>query len=596
MPTAVLTLAAVALVVAPQDSRAPEVAWLGTPDRPSESLHRMAFSPDGKLLAHTGDSGEIRLIDAATARYVRSWKRPGRVDGLAFVDGGNLLATLEPDGLRLWKAADALEVRHLKGHDAKALSLAGAGSLMATGDVRGKVRLWSVDGTEKREVDFDVMGAAELALSGDGKRLAVGGAKSMIEILHLDTGERVSVALKSYPQWIGFSPDGSTLASIDAKGRILAVNASTGGIGWSTPAPLRVGPSSAAFAASGKEMWTSDGTGLALRSVSDGKEVRRIDTGRGEGRVVLSPDGKLLVTGGAGAPLRFIEADSGREVHVRAGHAKPANGFAWTAGGARLVSVGGDGTLRVWDPTARSEVKSVQAEMSLDCVVLSPDGKVAVTGEAGAAVRFWNLEEAREVRKADLGEMGSRALVRFPDGAGFVVLTSEGTVRAFDFEGKEREAPPVGTGVSAMAWSPDGARIACAKESGIEILDAKSGESRASVTLGGEMCHALAWTPDGARLLTGQTDKKAVVRDAKSLAEARTLSPVDSPYHLAVSPDGRLAAVAGFDFAAVWNLADGTKVWDGGSNQAQGPVAFLGDAKWAVATRPGAIAIVTAGK
>lgn len=84
------------------------VEGAGLPLGPARLAPRLAFSPDGKTLAHALADGEVILWDAAAGkerRRLRGHEAP--VEALAFAPGGGRLATVSRDTTGLiWDAAD----------------------------------------------------------------------------------------------------------------------------------------------------------------------------------------------------------------------------------------------------------------------------------------------------------------------------------------------------------------------------------------------------------------------------------------------------------------------------------------------------------
>jgi hypothetical protein len=97
---------------------------------------------------------------------------------------------------------------------------------------------------------------------------------------------------------------------------------------------------------------------VRLLDAATGKELLRLKTD--SGGVALSPDGRMLATGGTDGVIRLWELATRRERCVFRGHdsgAARGGGFfaagvaclAFLGDGRRLVSGGGDTTLLVWD-------------------------------------------------------------------------------------------------------------------------------------------------------------------------------------------------------------------------------------------------------
>ena len=104
-------------------------------------------------------------------------------------------------------------------------------------------------------------------------------------------------------------------------------------------------------------------------------------------------------------------------------------------------------------------------------------------------------------------------------------------------------------GVSSVAWSPDGKRLATGSyDKTAKVWDAATGQEL--LTLKGHTGYvfSVAWSPDGKRLATGSWDGTAKVWDAASGQELLTLKGhTDVVSSVAWSPDGKRLATASSD-------------------------------------------------
>ena len=95
------------------------------------------------------------------------------------------------------------------------IAIARAGTMLASSDTAGIVRLWHPENRRTRVLSGERAHALCVAFSPDGTTLAVGDSKSKVSIWDVTSGEKKwSVAERS--GWVGalaFSPDGTTLAS-----------------------------------------------------------------------------------------------------------------------------------------------------------------------------------------------------------------------------------------------------------------------------------------------------------------------------------------------------------------------------------------------
>jgi len=165
------------------------------------------------------------------------------------------------------------------------------------------------------------------------------------------------------------------------------------------------------------------------------------------------------------------------------------------------------------------------------------------------------------------------ALVLNPVDDTAAVVASDGTVRLMSLpDGAERARWHGEPGVRAAVFSPDGARLACVGDGGVEVRNVPSG--RLVMTVHAE---APAWTGafslDGTLLLTGSEDCRATVWD---IAAQRGVSAAQHGTErqvvlleagasdagvtdVALSPDGRWAASAGVDGAVLVWPVDGSE-------------------------------------
>jgi WD40 repeat protein len=104
--------------------------------------------------------------------------------------------------------------------------------------------------------------------------------------------------------------------------------------------------------------------------------------------------------------------------------------------------------------------------------------------------------------------------------------------------------------VYAVAFSPDGARVATASWDGsARVLDVAAGVEVARLDHDGEV-RSVAFSPDGTRVATGSGDGSARVFDVATGAEQARLDHEDWVYAVAFSPDGTRVATGSGDGSA----------------------------------------------
>ena len=189
------------------------------------------FSPDRATIAGYA-GGTIRLLEAGTGRLIR-WFRPLLFHGinLAFSPDGQMIAgTGDPRVTRdttihLWDVETGSLIRIITveeidkqinsiafSPDSETLASAGYSS----GD--GSIRLWDVEtGSLIRTFTEQETWVLSVAFSPEGQTLASAG-KDGIRLWDVETGSLIRTFTDSWTQSVAFSPEGQTLASVGSDG------------------------------------------------------------------------------------------------------------------------------------------------------------------------------------------------------------------------------------------------------------------------------------------------------------------------------------------------------------------------------------------
>jgi WD40 repeat protein len=229
-------------------------------------IQAMAFSPDGKSLVTAGDNASLRVWDASLWEVERSF--PSRESNLSFLPDENdrsskaLSVVFSPDGaqilsghndgtIKLWDAQTGRTIRTIKiaGRNAVHSAFTPDGNAIVcmthddnpiriidarSGDIIRNVRKMDIGKFEHTGHD------ESLAISPDGKMMAVSAPRGKIGLWEIETGRLVSKfdARLSRDDIVVFSPDGKTLAARGLNQNILLWNVKSGGLQWkSLPLP-----------------------------------------------------------------------------------------------------------------------------------------------------------------------------------------------------------------------------------------------------------------------------------------------------------------------------------------------------------------------
>lgn len=273
--------------------------------------------------------------------------------------------------------------------------------------------------------------------------------------------------------------------------------------------------------------FSPDGKTLA---VTTGKaEVKRIDVA---GRKLLEPlavpmtrvvsavyvpDGKSLAVGGEGKAL-LLDVQTGKVQRDLSLSEKPVGTVKLAISKTGQVVAGAyDRRVDVWNLKVDGPQQVLKSYESIDRLALSSDGGRLVVDQPDDRICLWDV--AARTRQ----------------------------VAWHDFDGLP----------AAMVFSPDGKWIASGGGRVVELRDADTLELRHTIAMP-ERVVALAFLSGAAKLVVGNGDGRATLlrmpagQHVRTLKGHGTMCDVDS---LAVSPDGKMLATAGFKTVKLWDLS-----------------------------------------
>ncbi len=365
------------------------------------SIHSVAFSPKGKLLAAGTVNGEIRLWQAFSGTPLLTFQgHTDRVWSVAFSPDENILASGSADQtIRLWEVSTGRCLNTLQGQTnwVWCVAFSPDGKLLASGSEDQSVRLLEVSTGEcLQTLSGHTYWVRSVAFSPNGRTLASGSEDRTVRLWEVSTGQCFKI-LRGHTQWVmsvAFSPDGRVLASgsEDKTVRLWEIGTGQcletlyGHTHWVRS--VAFSPNGKALA-SGSEDWTARlwevGTGQCLHTLQG--HTDRIWS------VAFSPDGRVLASGSEDRTVRLWNVGTGHCVKVLQGHTGLVYSLAFSHDGKTIASGSQDRTVRLWDADTGQETKLLQDHTDrVSTVCFSLDDELLASGNPDGTIKLWEVQ------------------------------------------------------------------------------------------------------------------------------------------------------------------------------------------------------------
>ncbi|MDM8516024.1 caspase family protein [Desulfobacterales bacterium HSG16] len=295
------------------------------------------------------------------------------------------------------------------------------------------------------------------------------------------------------------------------------------------------------------------------------------------------------------------------KIFVQYGHSGNIMSVVISPDGRYALSGSGDKTLKFWDIKTGREIRTFKGHTEVvRSVAVSPNGKYALSGSGDKyrrgrntdkTLKLWNIKTGREIRTFKGHTEVVSSVVFSPDGKCALSGSWDETLKLWNIStGREIRTFKHDMEVNSVAISPDGRYalsgsgehyICTSSSEFLKLWDISTGREIRTFHGHKDDVTSIAISPDGKYALSGSQDETLKLWNIETGSEIRTFrGHEDTVSSVAFSSDGRYALSGSRDSTLkLWNIETGDEIRTfRGYNDTVYSVAFSPEGKYVLAS------------
>ncbi len=397
-----------------------------------DRIFSVAPSPDGSLVALGCTKGVVKLYNAKKGKFIRDY--PGHhkrmnVNAVTFgAAGKQFLTTGEDSTIRIRNLETHQSDRVIKGYsfDTNQISVDFKKDVLVSASKDGKIRLWNLK-TGRLLKTFDGFYAQiykekalqptvrSIALDGQARFLAAGGFGSIV-VWDLLTGKRIGEYRTDY----GFTNS----MNIDPGGNYIAY-------AW--------------------------GDWIRMIELKTGRYVRDFKghTTYAQ-KMVFHPQKKRLVTGDMHGNIKVWETDTGRLINTISDLGMDVKAMAVDDSGEYLVAGSLNSEIKIWRLETGELLRSYKEDSYIVSLAVDSKNDRIITGWTDRMIRIYGLKTSQKIATLEGHTDTVLGLAVAPDGNTLLSASYDNTIRFWNMDEKKQLAMAFAFEDASIVMTPEG--------------------------------------------------------------------------------------------------------------------------------------------